>query len=68
MWKFFKIVRKLIFLIFTQKGDIMVLSELELKKVNGGAFKFGLGALIGAGITFIIGLIDGYMRPLSCNK
>ncbi len=46
----------------------MVLSELELKKVNGGAFKFGLGALIGAGITFIIGLIDGYMRPLSCNK
>jgi len=46
----------------------MLLSEYELKNINGGAFKFGIGALIGAGISFIIGLIDGYMRPLSCNK
>ena len=46
----------------------MKLNELELKQINGGAFKFGLGAIIGAGISFLIGLIDGYMRPLSCNK
>ena len=46
----------------------MELTELELKQINGGAFKFGLSAIIGAGITFLIGLIDGYMRPLSCNK
>lgn len=46
----------------------MRLTDLELKQVNGGAFKFGLVTIIGAGISFLIGLIDGYMRPLSCNK
>jgi lactobin A/cerein 7B family class IIb bacteriocin len=39
----------------------------ELKKINGGGINFGLAALIGAGITFIIGVIDGYIRPLACH-
>ena len=39
----------------------------ELKKVNGGAITTKLLALIPLGISFIVGLIDGYMRPLKCN-
>ena len=41
------------------------IEENELKNVNGGGI--GLGLLIGAGIIFLIGVIDGYVRPLSCN-
>ena len=41
------------------------LNEKELNEVSAGGF--GLGLLIGAGIVFIIGVIDGYMRPLACN-
>jgi len=41
------------------------LKNEELKKIQGG----GLGAclLIGAGVVFLIGVIDGYTRPLKCN-
>lgn len=46
----------------------MILEERELKQISGGGFSLGLGALIGAGITFLIGIIDGYIRPLACHK
>lgn len=41
------------------------LNDNELKAINGG----GIGAwlLIGGGIVFLIGVIDGYVRPLACN-
>lgn len=41
------------------------LEQKELKQINAG----GLGAilLIGAGIVFLIGVIDGFVRPLSCH-
>lgn len=45
-----------------------VIEEQELKKIVGGGFSLGLGALIGAGITFMIGIIDGFVRPLACHK
>lgn len=41
--------------------------EKELKNIYGGGFNLGLAALIGAGISFIIGVIDGYIRPLACR-
>ena len=41
------------------------LNNKELKKISGGGL--GLGILIGAGIIFLIGVIDGYIRPLKCN-
>lgn len=43
----------------------MELKANELQKVTGG----GLGALalIGIGIVFLIGLIDGYVRPYKCR-
>ena len=39
--------------------------DYELKKIKGGGV--GMGFLIAAGVVFIIGIIDGYVRPLKCN-
>lgn len=41
------------------------LNNNELEKVSAGGL--GIGLLIGAGVIFIIGVIDGYVRPLACN-
>ena len=43
------------------------LNKKDLMSVNGGGISLGVGLLIGAGIVFIIGVIDGFMRPLKCN-
>ena len=45
------------------------LTNEELKCVDGGGVSLGLGigALIVAGVTFIVGVIDGMVRPLKCN-
>lgn len=43
------------------------LNNEELKQINGGAFHIGIGFAIAAGISFIIGLVDGYVRPLACK-
>lgn len=42
------------------------LSVKELNSISGGNH-FAIGLAIAAGITFIIGVIDGYVRPLRCN-
>lgn len=39
----------------------------EMKEINGGGVNVGLWIGIGAGVTFLIGLIDGLIRPLKCN-
>lgn len=44
------------------------MNQNELKQINGGGINFGIWAAIGAGITFLIGLVDGYIRPMACNK
>ncbi|MEG0826380.1 MAG: hypothetical protein RR404_02795 [Bacilli bacterium] len=41
------------------------LSKKELINTKGGGIGFCL--LIGAGIVFIIGVIDGIVRPLQCR-
>ena len=43
------------------------LNDKELMNVNGGGVNIGLVVGIAAGITFLIGLIDGIVRPLKCN-
>lgn len=43
------------------------LTNEELKCVNGGGFHIGIGLGIIAGVTFIIGVIDGLIRPMKCN-
>ena len=44
---------------------IKELNEKELKQINGGGI--GIGLLITAGIVFLAGLLDGYVRPSKCN-
>lgn len=45
-----------------------ILNEEELKNIYGGGalFKIAMG-LITAG-AFVIGVIDGYLRPLKCRN
>lgn len=45
----------------------MNLKKEELMAINGGAVSTSLIALIGAGVVFLIGVIDGFVRPLKCN-
>lgn len=43
------------------------LSNNELLKVNGGAISWKLLAAVPLAVSFIAGIIDGYLRPLKCN-
>ena len=45
----------------------MTLNKNELLNIHGGGVSLGLLALIGAGIIFVIGMIDGYVNPIKCN-
>lgn len=45
----------------------MELSKKELDLIQGGGI-FSKLLIIGGIITFIVGIIDGYARPLKCNK
>lgn len=42
------------------------LTSNELSSIRGGGLGLALG--ITAGIIFLIGIVDGYVRPLRCNK
>lgn len=44
-----------------------MLSTKELYEINGGAAKWSIGIIAGAVISFIVGVIDGFIRPLGCN-
>lgn len=46
----------------------MVLQSDELISITGGAVKYGVVAIVGGLLTFLIGVVDGYLRPLTCNK
>lgn len=48
-------------------GLMEELNDLELMNVQGGGISFGTGLLIVAGVAFIIGVVDGIVRPLRCN-
>ncbi len=45
----------------------MELTKNELLQITGGAIDLGLLTAIGAAITFIAGVIDGFLRPIKCN-
>lgn len=42
------------------------INDNKLREIDGGS-KLVVGLLIASGITFLIGVIDGYIRPLKCN-
>ncbi len=48
------------------------MKQIETEKLNqiqgGGGISLGVGLLIVAGAVFVIGVIDGFFRPLKCNK
>lgn len=44
-----------------------MLSNEELELIDGGAVRWSIGLAIGSIITVLIGIIDGYLRPLKCN-
>lgn len=48
----------------------MVLENNELMNIIGGATskKIGIGIILAALGSFIVGIIDGFLRPLACNK
>ena len=47
----------------------MVLNDKKLMMTIGGgsAKNVGIGIIIAALGSFIVGLIDGFLRPLKCN-
>lgn len=45
----------------------MVLSNNELMNINGGGMKIGLFLALGGFVTLLVGIVDGYLRPLACN-
>ena len=45
----------------------MEISDKELLKVEGGGISVGAIFGIAAGVTFLISVIDGIVRPLRCN-
>lgn len=45
----------------------MSLSNNDLKQIKGGGFSLGTGLIWASVATFLIGLIDGFIRPLKCN-
>ncbi|MEG2457483.1 MAG: hypothetical protein RSB41_01150 [Bacilli bacterium] len=43
-----------------------MLEKSDLELINGG-FRWGILAIFGGFITFIIGAFDGYLRPYRCR-
>lgn len=43
------------------------LKDKELMNIEGGGFNAGVAALIAAGISFMVGIFDGIVRPLKCR-
>lgn len=45
----------------------MELTKNEMLEINGGIGGWGVAGIVGA-VIFLIGVIDGYVRPLACPK
>lgn len=43
------------------------IEKKDLKTIKGGAMSIWGGIGIVSGIVFLIGVIDGFVRPLKCN-
>lgn len=43
------------------------LNANEMKEISGGGITFGTGAILVLGGVFLIGFIDGLIRPLKCH-
>lgn len=43
------------------------INENDLKNIQGGGISIWGALGIGTIVTFLIGVIDGFVRPLKCN-
>ncbi len=43
------------------------LTNEEMLNVNAGSISAGAVAAIVAGISFLVGILDGYVRPYKCR-
>jgi len=46
----------------------MKLTNNELLKIMGGSVNWSMVSVIGTIISFIAGIVDGYLRPIKCTK
>lgn len=46
---------------------MLEIKENELKNIKGGGLTIWGSLGIASGIIFLIGVIDGFVRPLKCN-
>lgn len=44
------------------------ISENKLKEIKGGASFWAITGIVIAALTFIAGVLDGYVRPSKCHK
>ena len=44
----------------------MYLTKEELMQVNGGGY--GIWAILGGLVTFLISAIEGFINPIECGK
>lgn len=53
---------------YKRKGKKMkTLTEEKLASISGGGLSFGAISAIIGGVVFLIGLIDGIVRPGKCS-
>ena len=45
-----------------------MLTNKEMLNVEGGRINWSIVSFIGAGLALLAGIIDGFLRPLKCNK
>ncbi len=45
----------------------MRLNKTELTNISGGAISVTTGILIVSIVAFLIGVVDGFLRPKGCN-
>jgi len=45
-----------------------MLTKEEMLLITGGGINWTLLGLLATGVTLLAGIIDGYLRPLKCNK
>ena len=43
------------------------MSKEELQSINGGISLLAAAGLVAAGV-FLVGVVDGYVRPKKCNE
>ena len=44
------------------------LENNELKTIKAGAIHWGIVGIIGGIITFVVGVIDGFVNPSKCRQ